>query len=235
MSTASTASVLAVVMISPIDTASSGPWATAASPGPYCTVGIPPNPVNSRRSLPYGAPYTSGRDFADGGVGGGGALDEIATGRDAAGSELTTPPLDLDRMVSQPGVTLTHLRDGPFELHAGMLDVLADGDAEAPSATSRSGTDDAQSPARIVPMEIGWASDQRPSAGRHRCSVVVRGRSALPDRPEPLDRAHALLPPCRMRRQAVDVETEGQRPELAGMMSSEVGSGMTHASAPQPR
>ena len=147
-------------------------------------------------------------------MGGGGALDEIATGRDAAGSELTTPPLDLDRMVSQPGITLTHLRDGPFELAAGVLDVLADGDAEAALGNEqiRHGR---PSPARIVPMEIGWASDQRPSAGRHRCSRRSRSVSALQIGQ---NRSIALTPSSRraVRRQAVDVETEGQRPSWLG-------------------
>ena len=58
-SRASRARVLAVVVTSASSTDSFGPWASAASPGPYCNVGMPPWPTRRRRSLPYGAAHTS--------------------------------------------------------------------------------------------------------------------------------------------------------------------------------
>ena len=80
-----------------------GPCARRASPGPYCSVGMPPMPVSRRRSLPYGAIQ---RSCVRSGRRRRGAprrhARQVAVGGEPSRGELATPPLDLDRVVAQP-------------------------------------------------------------------------------------------------------------------------------------
>jgi hypothetical protein len=97
------------------------------------------------------------------------------------GRELPAPPLDLDRVVAQPRILVAGLGDRA----SSSARVASTGSPMAtpsrPSATSRSGTDDAQSPARTVPIDSGCASAQRAASGStcswRRCSSSVSARS----------------------------------------------------------
>ena len=125
------------------------------------------------------------RSAIDLGVGGGHefvcrvhAGDEIAVCGESAGGELPTPPFHLDRMGTQPRVIGAGLGDGTLEIGTGVLAGSPMATPSRPSATSRSGTEDAQSPACTVPIEIGWASGQRATSGSTTsCRRVSRSAS----------------------------------------------------------
>ena len=64
-------------------------------------------------------------------------------------------------MVPEPRVDLARLRDRGLELTLCLVDRFVEATPRRPSATRRSGTDEAQSPARMVSIERGWASSKR--------------------------------------------------------------------------
>ena len=123
--------------------------------GPYCRVGMPPRPVSSRRSLPYGAIHMScacrrmrRRGPAD-------TFQQVAVRRQPAGCELAAPPLDLGRMFAQPRIGCADLGDRRSNSARASATGSPSATPRRPSATSRSGTDEAQSPPCSVPIESG--------------------------------------------------------------------------------
>ncbi len=209
MSTVRAASVRAVVITWSIGTDSSGPWASLASPGPYCTDGMPPSPVSSRRSLPYGAPYTSSDVPPTSVVRRSHAFDEIAVGRELTGFELATPPLDVDGMIAQPRIAGARFGDGVFQLATGLVDRLAEGDTEPAFGDQQVGHG-------RRPITGGHGADrermrQRPS--RHQrvddlVPALFEIAQCLPHRPERFDRVDALGSSCGVRRPAVNSQAE---------------------------
>ena len=181
-------------MISPIDTASSGPWATAASPGRTARSGFHPTrstaadrcrtgrrtPRGVLRRRRRGRRWRARRDRYRPGC-----------GRKRIDHPTTRPRPD--------GLATRHHPHTPPRrpVRARMvLDVLADGDAEAALGNEQI--------RRTTPSRrrgsCRWRSGGRATNGRQRVDIGASsfevGQRA-PDRPEPLDCAHALLPPCR--------------------------------------
>ena len=145
-------------------------------------------------------------------MGGLGPRDEIAGGREASRSELAAPPLDLDRVLTQPRVGRAGLGHGRFQLAAGRLDRLVErhpqpalGDQEVRDGRSPvTGPDDADR------ERMG----QRPPLG-HRVHVAVASLLEVlerpPDRPELLQCADPVRPPRGMGGVAPHPQAEGER------------------------
>ena len=105
-----------------------------------------------------------------------------------------------------------------------------------PSAVSTSGTEDAHSPDLIIPSSIGSGSSQRAISG---CLTSLRVASSRRSAANTgTNFSIALTPDSRREACAaspVTVSRNVSAPLVPGARSSDVGSGMTQASARQPR
>ena len=171
-------------------------------------------------------------------VGGLHALDEIAAGGDPTGGELAAPPLDLDGVLAQPRVAGAGRCDGRPRARRGRRSIDSpSGDAEA----------------ALGDQQVGHR--RRPVAGAELCRSTADGRApSAPsaDRPSRGGARSSSASACQIGqnfsialtpsvRRAACVAWPRTRsrnvsaPELAGTMSSSVGSAMTQASARHPR